>query len=889
MLRRSRPFLTAPWLTALWLATVVAAGCAKSGEGDGGGGSGPDWTGAGGGAGSNCIGAEGVPSDGDDLYVDGDQQAQVRIEALDGCLRSYELSTNAAIRDNAVDNPRTVEEQAGAPTVRSGHDMFDALYALALLEVREASVDNIEDGAFNDGLPVPCAEGGCFETGKLWRYVWTRDTAYSVLLGLAAVDPTRARNSLEFKTSALRAGSQAVGGRQIVQDTGTGGSYPISSDRVVWAMGAWELLKYLHGDERAAFVDLTYEAVVNTAEHDRVVVFDDVDGLYRGEQSFLDWREQSYPAFAAGDPIQIGMSKTLSTNVGHLQLLRVAALIATEKGEQQAAARYQGWADGLSNAIASRFYLPTDGMFSSFIPGHFDSAPVRRFDLLSASLAVMFDVGSDEQRASMVANYPHLQRGAPVIWPQQQDVRIYHNRAIWPFVSALWMRAAKRVGNAAAVSHAARSLMRGAALNLSNMENFEVVTGAAWLDDGAASGPVVNSPRQLWSVAGYLSMVHHVIFGIESELSGLRFAPFVPGELKQSLFGGTTSMRLDDFPYRDGKIDVVLHLFEYGSENAADGDALVAQRIEVDGADIGAVDTVVDAALLADGSVVEIWLTSQTSAGTITSLSESAVSDYQQLFGPHTPTITSLTLIGNRLSLDIDGGGESAADIRFDVYRDGNLVGVDLPGDTTNWSDDTSAEHATRSYCYTVESVFSATGTRSQHAKSVCWWGASFERIQTVTADTFTAVGGTLVNEYGKQHYQDWGDTGDSLVIDSFVASASGEHLVQLVAGNGSGDVSSGISCGVKLVEVQQGNTTIATGYLAMPQLGSWDQWRESSPLTVQLQAGQSYRFVVREDDRAFNMSELEHFTSYGGTGGKSGRFNRANIAEIKVLTRNAP
>jgi hypothetical protein len=30
-----------------------------------------------------------------------------------------------------------------------------------------------------------------------------------------------------------------------------------------------------------------------------------------------------------------------------------------------------------------------------------------------------------------------------VIWPQQQDTAIYHNRAEWPFVTAYWLKAAK--------------------------------------------------------------------------------------------------------------------------------------------------------------------------------------------------------------------------------------------------------------------------------------------------------------------------------------------------------------------------------------------------------------------------------------------------------------
>ncbi|HAQ19743.1 MAG TPA: hypothetical protein DCR40_11000 [Prolixibacteraceae bacterium] len=30
----------------------------------------------------------------------------------------------------------------------------------------------------------------------------------------------------------------------IIQDTGTGGAWPVSSNRVVWAMAAWEIYTY---------------------------------------------------------------------------------------------------------------------------------------------------------------------------------------------------------------------------------------------------------------------------------------------------------------------------------------------------------------------------------------------------------------------------------------------------------------------------------------------------------------------------------------------------------------------------------------------------------------------------------------------------------------------
>ena len=54
---------------------------------------------------------------------------------------------------------------------------------------------------------------------------------------------------------------------------------------------------------------------------------------------------------------------------------------------------------------------------------------------------------------------------------------VYHNRALWPFVTAYGLRAATHVKNVAVADAAYDSLMRGAALNMSNMENLEWLSG----------------------------------------------------------------------------------------------------------------------------------------------------------------------------------------------------------------------------------------------------------------------------------------------------------------------------------------------------------------------------------------------------------------------------
>lgn len=84
--------------------------------------------------------------------------------------------------------------------------------------------------------------------------------------------------------------------------------------------------------------------------------------------------------------------------------------------------------------------------------------------------------------------------------------------------------------------------MRGAALAGSNMENYELVSQAVHVEEGALSGPVVNSERQLWSVAGYLSMVVEGVFGVQDDG---RVQPKLPAALVPELFGTQRSISLE--------------------------------------------------------------------------------------------------------------------------------------------------------------------------------------------------------------------------------------------------------------------------------------------------------------------------------------------------------
>jgi len=98
-----------------------------------------------------------------------------------------------------------------------------------------------------------------FDTGAEWSGVWTRDISYSALLALAVTHPDAVKNSLLVK----------VKNGVIVQDTGTGGSWPVSTDRIVWTLAAWET--FLATGDVDWLLQMA-DIVMNTLEIDQDVV-----------------------------------------------------------------------------------------------------------------------------------------------------------------------------------------------------------------------------------------------------------------------------------------------------------------------------------------------------------------------------------------------------------------------------------------------------------------------------------------------------------------------------------------------------------------------------------------------------------------------------------------
>ncbi len=366
-------------------------------------------------------------------------------------------------------------------------------------------------------------------TGKEWAGVWTRDVSYSILLSMAYMQPEASRISLMRKVTPT--------GR-IVQDTGSGGAWPISSDRMIWAVAAYEVYKAT-GDR--AWLEYIYPIIRNSMEDDFKITHNGPMGLVKGETSFIDWREQSYPKWM--QTADIYKSEAMNTSIVHVATLKILAEIADKLGKKDDAAKYGLAAEQLSKEINEKLWLDDKGYYAMYTYGREFPILNPRAETLGESLAILYGIASDEQARAITENNPTTPFGVGIFFPQIADMPPYHNNALWPWVGAYWALANAKVGNEQGLLEAIGSLYRPAALFTTNKENFV-------LDNGDIATEL-NSSNMLWCLSGNLALTHRILFGIEHQADALAFHPVVPEALaaKRSLNG---------FTYRDAKLDITV-------------------------------------------------------------------------------------------------------------------------------------------------------------------------------------------------------------------------------------------------------------------------------------------------------------------------------------------
>ena len=638
------------------------------------------------------------------------------------------------------------------PQYSSEYPLADALYNLALEEARRA----VEPDS-------------TFRTGKEWAGVWTRDVSYSIMLAQATLQPRSAMKSLLRKVSPED---------RIIQDTGTGGAYPCSTDRVVWAVAAWEIYK-VTGDN--AWLRKVYPIVKKSLEEDAQNAYDPATGLVRGESSFLDWREQTYPRWM--QPVDICQSENLGTNAVHFQANTVLGLMARQLGDAAVAACHEQAAGAIKQAINQHLWLGQAGYYGQYRYGRVFPVVSAKAEALGEALSVYFGVADAERAKTVVEKTPTTPFGISCIYPQIPGIPPYHNDAVWPFVQSFWALAAAKVGNEASLTESMAAIYRPAALFLTNKENFVAA-------NGDFAGTQINSSNMLWSLSGSLGLVYKVLFGMHYETDRLVFQPFVP-----QVFKG--ARKLINFKYRKAVLNI--EMTGYGNE---------IQEVTLDGQPLAGASV---PATLTGPHALRIVLKSQAPA-------EAKVTRVANLFSPETPQVTFAN-----------------GQLTWAAIKDAQAYRVLKNGQPVNASG--TLTYAVFAGPYAEYQVIAINNKgHESFASEPLPVGAPAVEVQLETLAPAAAYAYKGFSGKGFVEVSTAKNTRLTLLVE---VPEAGLYALDFRYANGNGPINTNNKCALRTLRDGQGRLL---GTVVLPQRGveEWSNWGFSNPVLVQLAKGKN-------------------------------------------------
>lgn len=652
------------------------------------------------------------------------------------------------------------------PQYHSPDVLPDALYNLALEEMQNA----IEADS-------------TFRTGKEWAGVWTRDISYSIILSMGILQPKVAMLSLKKK----------VKNGKIIQDTGTGGAYPISTDRAIWAVAAWEVYK-VTGDKD--WLKYIYEVVRNSINDDLSNIYDPQTGLAKGESSFLDWREETYPTWM--QPADIYESECLGTNAVHFEANTVLAEIADALDFKDEASKYKGVAAKIKNGINQYLWQKDKGYYGQYLYGRVDKILSPKSEALGEALSVLFDIADTAQQQQIISSTPVTSFGISCIFPQIPGIPPYHNNAVWPFVESYWALASAKAGNEESVVNAFSSVYRPAALFLTNKENFVA-------SNGDYAGTQINSSNMLWSLSGSLSLVYKVLFGMQFQADHLSFAPFVP-----KVFNGKRTLR--NFRYRNAILDIELN--GYGNS---------IQSFLIDGKKIS--QHYVSPALQGHHTLKIVLANNDLSSG---------INNQDNIFSPQMP-------VANYENGLLSWKDTSKSIVSYKVLRNGKLL---KETSETALQIDSSG--------YGNYQIIALANNQMQSFASEPLQVYPKDREQVIQVENLTSKANKPYLGFTGEGFVEISKTVNRLLEFTIDINEDGNYILDIRYANGNGPINTENKCAFRTFTIDNK----ASGTLVFPQRGKeqWSNWGWSNPLELSLSKG-SHRFSIRYENSNENMN----------------------------------
>lgn len=678
------------------------------------------------------------------------------------------------------------------PKFNSSDPLIDALYLLA---IEEAYLDINKDGYF--------------AAGEKWNQAWTRDMSYAIYLSLGFLLNDISTKSLETR----------IDNGLILQDTGTGGSYPISSDRIVWAMAAYETALC---SKDAVFYKKVYDTIKNSVMQDLKTNFCPNNALFRGEESFLDWREQTYPIWM--EPVNIGDSFALNVNVLYYKAFKILEIMSKKLEITGEADIWNKYSTNLKESIVNNFWIENRDYFGAYIIDGAYPYIYDGYETLGESLAITSGLVSEEKSYLVLNAVAPSDYGAPVVAPQLTGISPYHNDAIWPFVQAYRGLAAKKAGDIKTLEFEFATTIRSAAHFLTFKENLVATTGDS-------AGTAINSDRQLWSVAGYLSFIYRVILGMSFSEEGLSLNPVIFDSMKNGAV-------LEGFSYKDSILTVKI---------TGTGDKISAYYF--------------------DGKVVPAdFIIPQDTKGEHNIQIE--LVNASKIFEPITPKYDAATyapqipypvldIYKNKYYIEWNQKNQNG----FKLFRNGAYQTTIYDGSYELKPEDKAVEYFLTSDSGNLPAL-----------KGTPIWIESAKNAFFVEAERMKFTGGEILaknisnvkktnaklsfyldkSTYNSSGYiGNWGKKLGDYINFVFNVKKSGKYTLDIRYQNGNGAVNTGERSAIRssFIDCKQ------TRALYFPQRGSWMDWGFTSPLVIELEKGK-HTFQILNDENCYSQKK---------------------------------
>ncbi len=618
----------------------------------------------------------------------------------------------------------------------------------------------------------------------------THNLGYSSLLSLALIDPQAAQNSLMKRVSQGR----------IIQDDGTGGSWPVTTDRAVWVLGAWEV--YLATGDKD-WLKQSYEVVRHSLSQDEAMIYDHSTGLVYGESSLPYCRKEVYPAWM--QPADIAQSECLSNNALFFRANEIASRMAQLCGDGGVAAHFKQVADAIKEGINNYLWIESAGYYGQYLYGRVNKTVSTRSETLGEALCIIFGI-ADAQRAQRIVNsIPSSPYGMTCFNPQIPDIYTLHNNAIWPHTQAYWLWASALTRCPQAVTHGLASVYRTTALMATNMENTDATTGTC--------NTAYNSGSALLSVAANLSIPLRVFAGINMNEEGITIQPLVPK-------GWMSKKQLTNLKYRKAILDITIQ--GYGDRVSA---------FYIDGKKLK--EPFVSSSMNGRHSV-RIVMNDQFSR-----YDEHTVEPAN--YSPHTP-IAWLDGATRMSWQQVQGAKE------YKILRNGSSIAIQPESNIEgNYYDIPDEEGFAEYQVVAVDSL----GVESFASEPLVRFGISNVRHYDMTAfaepTTLKSCQGYSGN--GAIEITSTSNTRIDLRIN---VPADGTYLIDFRYANGTGSPTSGNSCASRMLWYNGRRV----GNVVFPQRGKdlWSNWGYSTPVVLKLKQGEQSLVLIYELDNQ-NMS----------------------------------